>query len=109
MKIFKHEDMTKGWFVGNFEPTAYKTSDFEVNYRTHPAGEEWPVHTHVQSTEINLLVSGTMTFQGQELHAGDIFVVEPWEISNPQFIEDCTVVCVRTPSVNDKVELTIKG
>lgn len=108
MKIFKHDDMKKGWFVGNFEPTAYKTSDFEVNYRVHPAGEDWPIHTHTHSTEINLLVSGEMTFQGQELTSGDIFVVEPWEISNPKFTTDCVVVCVRTPSVNDKVELVLK-
>ena len=35
MKIFKLEDMTKGWFIGNFSPTAFNTDLFEVNYRTH--------------------------------------------------------------------------
>ena len=34
-----------------------------------------------------------------ELVAGDIFVVEPNEISDPMFHEDCTIVCVKVPSV----------
>ena len=29
MKIMKLNDMKQGWFVGDFEPTAYKTKDFE--------------------------------------------------------------------------------
>ena len=29
MKIFKLNDMKDGWFVGNFEPTAFNTSEFE--------------------------------------------------------------------------------
>lgn len=108
MKIYKHKDMVKGWFIGNFEPTAYKSSEFEVNYRIHPAGEEWPVHTHTKTTEINLLISGKMLFQNTELNSGDIFIVEPWEISNPIFIEDCAIICVRTPSYNDKLEMVLK-
>ena len=108
MKIFKLQDMKKGWFAGDFKPTAYKTQDFEVSYRIHPAGEDWPMHTHTHTTEINLLISGQMNFQDRELSTGDIFIVEPWEISNPVFHTDCAIVCVRTPSMNDKVELQVK-
>ena len=31
MEIHKIKDMIGGWFVGDFEPTAYKTKDFEVS------------------------------------------------------------------------------
>ena len=41
MKVMKLEDMFKGWFIGDFEPTAYKSKDFEVCYRVHPKGEKW--------------------------------------------------------------------
>lgn len=106
MRIFKYHEMLNGWYVGKFAPTAYQTDKFEANYRIHFAGEKWPVHTHSESTEINLLISGKMTFQNQELSAGDIFVVAPWEISNPVFIEDCAIVCIRTPGINDKINLS---
>ena len=43
-----------------------------------------------------------MTMQGQELVSGDIFIVEPYEVTDPVFIEDCEIICVKTPSSNDK-------
>lgn len=30
MRTARLEDMVKGWFVGNFEPTLIKTNDVEV-------------------------------------------------------------------------------
>jgi hypothetical protein len=32
-----------------------------------------------------------------ELTTGDIFVIEPYEIADPIFHEDCTIVCVKLP------------
>jgi len=98
MKIFRIEDMKAGWFIGDFNPTAYKTSDFEVSFRTHPKGEKWDTHYHKVATEINLLVSGDMTLQNKSLKSGDIFILEPYEIADPIFNEDCTILCVKTPS-----------
>ena len=106
MKIFKLEDMKSGWFIGNFQPTAYSTPHFEVNYRTHRADEEWPHHYHTSSTEINLIVSGKMVFNGVTLVEGDIFTVEPYQISDQEFVEDTTVICVRVPSCQDKIVVT---
>ena len=102
MKIHKLSDMKSGWFVGAFEPTAYYTENVEVNYRTHPKGEVWDTHYHTIVTEVNLLIRGKMTLQGQELNSGDIFIIEPWEITNPEFLEDCEIICVKMPSSNDK-------
>jgi mannose-6-phosphate isomerase-like protein (cupin superfamily) len=106
MIIKRIEDMKHGWFVGGFEPTAYYTKDFEVNYRTHPAGSDWDMHYHTDVTEINLLIRGRMTMQGQELVSGDIFIVGPYEVTDPVFIEDCEIICVKTPSKNDKQPIT---
>ena len=105
MKILKLEDMKSGWFVGNFEPTAFNSKDFEVNYRVHKAGEYWDHHYHTTVTEINLLISGKMTIQDTLIVSGDIFIISPFEITDPVFLEDCQVVCVKTPSVNDKISI----
>ena len=48
-----------------------------------------------------------MCIQGKILEQGDIFMLYPWEVADPVFIEDCEVVVVKVPSVpNDK--FTIK-
>lgn len=103
MRLFKISAMKQGWFVGGFEPTAYYTKDFEVNYRIHPKGQNWPKHYHTEVTEINLLIRGEMTIQNRKLTSGDIFVIEPWELTDPIFLEDCEIICVKTPSKDDKV------
>ena len=108
MKILKINDMLGGWFVGNFEPTAYKTKDFEVSYKLHPKGQEWDVHYHTKVTEINYIIRGNMILQGKELTTGDIFILEPFEIADPSFIEDTEIICVKTPSINDKISITKK-
>lgn len=98
MDILKMEDMKGGWFIGNFEPTAFKTEQFEVCYKHHTKGEVWDTHYHKEGTEINYLVEGRMTIQNKQLIKGDIFILHPFEIANPIFLEDCTVLIIKTPS-----------
>jgi mannose-6-phosphate isomerase-like protein (cupin superfamily) len=102
MKIERIENMKAGWFVGNFKPTAYQ-ADFEVCYRIHPKGEKWDSHYHTEVDEINLLIRGKMKIQDTLLVSGDIFILAPYEIADPEFIEDCEIVCVKSKSMNDKV------
>ena len=94
------ETMMGGWFIGNFEPSAYKTDQFEVCYKHHVKGEKWDTHYHKEGTEINYLVNGKMIIQNKELNTGDIFILKPYEIADPIFVEDCTVLIVKTPSVS---------
>lgn len=106
MNITKIQDYVRGWFIGDFEPTILRTKDFEVGVLTHPKGEKWPAHYHKKSIEYNVLISGKMVVQGKELNSGDVFVFEKEEIADPIFIEDCTVVCVKVPSIpSDKFEV----
>jgi len=106
VKITRIENYKGGWFVGNFEPSALKTELFEVCYKVHKKGEQWDKHYHKKSTEINFLLEGKMTIQDQELKSGDVFIIYPYEIADPVFLEDCKVFIVKTPSdVNDKFVL----
>jgi len=105
MKLSNIKDMTRGWFIGDFEPSILRTKDFEVGLLTHKKGEVWPKHYHALSTEYNLLIEGSMTVQGTQINPGDIFIFEPMEIADPVFHEDCKVLCVKVPSVKgDKHE-----
>lgn len=98
MKVGRLENFYRGWVVGNFEPSLLQTKDFEVGILRHPKGEKWPAHYHKLATEYNILISGTMKLCNIELVAGDTFILEPYEIADPIFHEDCTIVCIKVPS-----------
>ena len=106
MKIRRIENMVGNWFIGNFDPTIFKTSEFEVCYKLHKKNELYPVHYHKIATEINYLIRGRMIIQGMNLFPGDIFVLHPHEIADPVFLEDCELIVIKVPSiVGDKYEL----
>lgn len=106
MKNYKLEEFWRGWVIGNFEPSILKTDQFEVGILTHQKGEVWPKHYHKLGTEYNILIQGRMIIQGKEIKKNDVFVLEPNEIADPEFLEDCLVVCIKTPSIpGDKYEI----
>jgi quercetin dioxygenase-like cupin family protein len=106
MKTAKLSDMTRGWFIGDFEPSVMRTPLFEVGVLTHLKGEAWPAHYHKVATEYNVLLSGSMRIAGQVIEVGDIFWFEPGDVADPEFLEDCKVLCVKRPSViGDKYEV----
>jgi quercetin dioxygenase-like cupin family protein len=97
MKLSKLSDMHRGWFIGNFDPSLLKTTQVEVGVLTHLKGEHWAPHYHKLGTEYNVLLAGSMRVCDTELSAGDTFVIEPYEVAEPIFHEDCTIVCVKFP------------
>lgn len=106
MTVDNLENMFRGWFIGSFEPAILKTDQFEVGILFHPKGEKWPKHFHKEAIEINVLMSGKMIINNQLIGPGNIFLLEKNEIAEPEFLEDCTIVCVKTPSVpGDKYEV----
>ena len=106
MEIFKINDMKTGWFVGAFKPTTYSTKEAEVAYKVHRKNESYAAHYHKIGTEINYLIRGKMKIQGTELNAGEIFIIRPNEIADPQFLEDCELIVVKVPCVlGDKYEV----
>ena len=104
LKKYKMSDMFRGWFIGNFDPSVYKTDQFEVGYLIHKKGEKWDFHYHAKSTEINYLIRGKMLLNGQIINPGEIFVFDPKVIAVPNFLEDCEIICVKVPSApGDKI------
>jgi len=106
MQIIKLNEMTKGWFIGDFEPTTLRTKEFEVGILNFKKDEKKPPHYHKISTEYNVLLSGSFTTNGIKLEEGDIFIIYPNEIVDPEFHTDCKILCIKTPSSpNDKYEI----
>lgn len=108
MEFMRLSNMKNGWFVGDFLPTAWKSSTFEVGYLKHAKNEFHASHYHKVATEINLLVKGRMkiiiespdgTSVERFLRKGDIFIIYPDEISRVQFLTDCELVVIKDPSL----------
>lgn len=98
MKKFKMSDMKGGWFVGDFEPSVLRTKNFEVGYHTHKKGDDTSNHYHKDSIEINVIIKGKMIVNKKELQAGDVFVFEPYVVSEAEFLEDTELIVVRNSS-----------
>jgi translation initiation factor IF-1 len=103
--IKKHiTDFKNGWFIGNFEPTLFKTKDFEVAVLHHKKGKVIEKHYQKIATEYNVLISGKMLANGVEINPGDVFVYNPLEITDVQVLEETVVICIKTPSIpEDKI------
>jgi hypothetical protein len=99
VKVHRLEDMTKGWFVGDFEPTAVRTSAAEVAVKTYAAGDAEDRHLHRVATEVTVIVSGEATMEGRRLRAGDIVVLEPGDPSDFLAHTDVVTAVVKLPSV----------
>jgi quercetin dioxygenase-like cupin family protein len=107
MKVLEMSEMKGGWFIGDFEPTIFPTKDFEVGVKTYFQGEYHAPHYHKIATEINYLISGKIIANEKEIIPGQIFIFEPYEIAECEFLEDTQILVVKVPSAKgDKYETT---
>lgn len=103
MKKFKLRDMTRGWFVGDFSPSCFKTGAAEVGVKAYRKGEREEAHFHKVATEITVIVSGSARINGAKYSAGDIVVIEPGESADFRALEAVRTVVVKVPgALEDK-------
>lgn len=102
MKTANLNEMVKGWFIGNFEPSLLKTNDVEVAVKKYKKGDYEDSHYHKIATEFTVIISGRVKMNGIEYKAGDIIVMEPNESTDFEALEDNTVnVVVKIPGANN--------
>ena len=101
MKTARLEDMVKGWFVGNFEPTLIRTNDVEVAVKEYRKGDCEDRHHHKISTEITVITSGRVRMNGVEYVKGDIVVIEPNQSTDFEALEDTVTTVVKYPGANN--------
>ena len=96
-------NMIKGWFVGDFEPSAFTTENCEVALKKYKAGDCEDEHYHKIATEITLVISGKVNMAGKTWVSGSIIVLEPGESTSFQAVEESLTVVVKVPGAkNDK-------
>jgi quercetin dioxygenase-like cupin family protein len=102
------EKMIKGWFVGDFEPTAISTQACEVAVKSYKAGDREGAHYHKIATEITLILKGKVRMAGREWGEGDIVVLEPGEITDFEALTEAVNVVVKVPgATQDKYNVSV--
>ncbi len=110
MKIYNIDDMTKGWFIGDFSPSVFKNPFFEVAHHKHEKGYRCDPHTHKIAQELTYIVRGKLIASGKELASGDMFIYEPNDVADVEIIEDVDLIVVKWPSVpSDKYAVDSNG
>lgn len=99
MKSYRVSDMTKGWFVGDFEPSVIRSKDVEVGLKTYCAGDYEAPHFHKEAVEITVIVQGEAVMFDQVFRAGDIIEVERGDVTDFTARTDVTTLVVKLPSV----------
>jgi quercetin dioxygenase-like cupin family protein len=100
MKVSNIQNFTNGWFIGDFEPSLLKTESFEVAHHLYPKGYTAPLHYHKIATEFNYIIKGKVKIKEITLEDGDIFIYDPYEVSEVEFLEDTSLMIIKTPSIS---------
>ncbi len=90
---------TKGWFVGDFNPTLLATDKVEVAVKHYQAGDQEARHHHKVATELTAIVSGRVRMSGQEIGAGEIVRIVPGQSTDFTALTDTVTVVVKVPCV----------
>ena len=103
MEIKNLKNFVRGWIIGDFDPSLCKTNEFEIGIKRYNSGEKEPSHYHKLSTEYTIVVEGIIKMNNTIYKKDDIVVVNMWETTNFECIENAITVVVKTPHVpNDK-------
>lgn len=99
MKTYNINEMKNGWFIGDFYPSVFKNSSFEVAHHSHKAGHKAQPHTHKISQELTYIVSGKLLVSDIVLSRGDMFLYEPYDIADVTVLEDVDLIVIKWPSI----------
>ena len=103
MQRYDLNNMIGGWFVGNFEPSLFKTNDVEVAVKRYISGDYDSLHYHKIGTEYTVIVEGQVEMLGKTYNKNDMLVISPGESTDFLAITDAITVVVKIPGAsNDK-------
>jgi anti-sigma factor ChrR (cupin superfamily) len=105
MQVFELTDFKGGWFIGDFVPTLFPKTDFEVAIKYYKAGESEKLHYHKIATEVTVIVDGMASMNGKLYRKGNVIVIEKEEATDFVPLVDTITCVIKMPSVKgDKYE-----
>jgi quercetin dioxygenase-like cupin family protein len=102
----KLKNFTKGWLVGDFEPSLFKTNEIEVGIKTYNSGAKEAKHVHKVSTEYTIILKGQVKMLDNIYKVGDIVVIPPGIANEFECLKNAMLLVIKTPSIiGDKYEV----
>ena len=95
------KDMFKGWFVGNFNPSLFKTNDVEVGVKRYKKDDYESEHFHKIATEITVIIEGSVLMNDTTYKKDDILVINPGYKTDFLALEDTITAVVKIPGASD--------
>lgn len=92
-------EYTKGWLVGNFEPSLINSKDIEVGLKYYKKGDKESSHVHKIITEYTIVVSGKIKMNDEVYIEKDIVKILPNIPTNFESLEDSITLVIKTPSI----------
>lgn len=105
---FNLNDMIKGWFIGDFEPSLYKTDAVEVAVKSYNSGDFEEEHYHKIATEFTVVLDGIVELNDIRYGVNDIIKIEPGKSARFKSITKSLTVVVKIPGVKNDKFLTRK-
>ena len=104
MKLARLSEFTNGWFLGNFNPSLFKSEDFEVCVKNFKKGDVEAAHFQKVATEVTVVLSGSVRMGDHILQVDDILTIYKGEVCDFEALSDCKVLGIKFPSLpEDKV------
>jgi len=106
MEKFNLEDMERGWFIGNFNPTVLNSDSCEVAIKKYNKGDYEGKHYHKIATEVTVILSGEVLLDNIKYKSGDIIKIQPGIIVDFKALTDAITIVVKVPGASNDKYLT---
>ncbi|MBR3516852.1 MAG: hypothetical protein IKO10_11110 [Lachnospiraceae bacterium] len=104
MKHFRIDDMHLGFFVGDFEPTVFRTNAVEMAIKQIAKGTLDGGYYREIDTEIINVLSGEVECNGEHFQKGDILLFTQGEMISIFALEDSNVLISKLPGTKGDVK-----
>lgn len=101
MKKTRLNEMTGGWFIGNFNPSVHKTNAVEVAIKVYKEGDSEKTHYHKIATEYTVIIKGEVLMNNTKFVQGDIVEIMPFEESDFKALTDVITAVIKLPGANN--------
>ena len=101
MKKHQIQSFTKGWFIGNFDPSLMRVKEFEAAMKFYKKGDLEVAHFHRVAIEFTIIGQGKFRMNDNILGPGDIIELAPGETSDFECMENGVTFVIKSPSAPD--------
>lgn len=103
MQVKTIVNCSKGWIVGDFPLAIFQDKNCEVAIKRYNKGEYESKHFHSFTTEVTVIVEGSVRMNSKILTKNEAIIIEPFEATDFECLTDVvTVVFKNKSSINDK-------